>query len=167
MSYEKIADRLNCEGVLSPSAYKKSKGMNYFTLFEKYEQTKWYSATVEKIIKTKYEQVHQNKGKENNHEAIITRDEYNRANVVLKGGRRNINDKYCGRLFCGDCGQPMVRRVNKWKGKETVYYICSTNNKGKGCSRHSIRGDELQNIKLNVGEAQIIVTEKGDSVIIK
>lgn len=53
MSYEKIADKLNCEGVLSPSAYKKSKGMNYCTPFEKYEQTKWYPATVEKIIKNK------------------------------------------------------------------------------------------------------------------
>lgn len=137
MSYEKIADRLNCEGVLSPSAYKKSKGINYFTPFENYEQTKWYSASVEKIIKNKMYtgtleqgkrkiQSYRSKNlmevpreewsvKENNHEAIMTRDEYNRANVVLKGGRRNINDKYCGRLFCGDCGQPMVRRVNKWK----------------------------------------------------
>ena len=50
MSYEKIADKLNCERILSPNAYKKLKGMNYFTPFEKYEQTKWYLATVEKII---------------------------------------------------------------------------------------------------------------------
>ena len=37
----------------------------------------------------------------------------------------------------------------------------------KRCSRHSIKEDELQNIKLNDGGVQIIVTEKGDSVIIE
>lgn len=31
----------------------------------------------------------------------------------------------------------MVRRVNHYKGTEKVYYICSTKNRGEGCSRHS------------------------------
>lgn len=167
----------------------KIQGMHYCTPFEKYEQTKWYPATVEKIIKNKIytgtleqgkrkSQSYRSKNlmevpreewsvKENNHEAIITRDEYNRANVVLKGGRRNINDKYCGRLFCGDCGQPMVRRVNKWKGKETVYYICSTNNKGKSCSRHSIKESELRNMEISDLKIQDIITEKGETVILR
>lgn len=53
MGYKKIADELNEKGILSPSAYKTTKGSAYCTPFQKYEQTKWYPATVEKIIKNR------------------------------------------------------------------------------------------------------------------
>lgn len=61
----------------------------------------------------------------------------------------------------------MARLVNKWKGKETVYYICSTNNKGKGCSRHSIKESELSNMEISDLKIQDIITEKGKTVILR
>lgn len=189
MSYQKIADQLNEQGILSPYAYKKYKGISYHTPFQKYEQSKWYPAAVEKIIKNRIYTGVLEQGKrrrmsyrserletvpmeewsikENSHEAIVIEDEYNRANVILKGGRKNNGDLFGGRLFCGEYGQPMVRRVSKWKEKKTVYYICSTNNKGKVCSRHSIKESELQDIISNKIGIQKIITDKGESIILK
>ena len=37
----------------------------------------------------------------------------------------------------------MIRRVNRYKGKQKIYYICSTKNRGEGCTRHSILEDTL------------------------
>ena len=54
-----------------------------------------------------------------------------------------------GLLYCGDCHEQMIRRVNRYKGKTKVYYICSTKNRGEGCSRHSI---EEETLKAVVGE---------------
>ena len=43
----------------------------------------------------------------------------------------------------------MVRRQNKYKHSSYVYYICSTYNKGKGCTRHSIEESTLKEIVLD------------------
>lgn len=37
----------------------------------------------------------------------------------------------------------------RYKGKETVYYICSTKNRGDGCSRHSIEEEVLKELVEN------------------
>ncbi len=37
----------------------------------------------------------------------------------------------------------MIQRKVRYKKIETIQYICSTYNKGKGCSRHSIKDDSL------------------------
>lgn len=55
---------------------------------------------------------------------------------------------FSGMIFCGECGRSMVRRNYKYKGKESVYYICSTYNKGNGCSRHSIKEKDIEEITL-------------------
>lgn len=53
-----------------------------------------------------------------------------------------------GFLFCGDCKTPMIRKVNKYKGKKKAFYICQTKNKGGACTRHSIQEDVLKQIVL-------------------
>lgn len=55
---------------------------------------------------------------------------------------------FAGFLFCGNCGTPMIRRVNKYKGKEKAFYICQTKNKGGVCTRHSISEEVLKEIVL-------------------
>lgn len=54
---------------------------------------------------------------------------------------------FSGLLYCGDCGSAMYRRVSAWKDKRTIYYICSNYNNrslgSEGCTRHSIREDDL------------------------
>lgn len=43
---------------------------------------------------------------------------------------------------------PMIRRVNRYKGKEKAFYICQTKNKGGDCTRHSIPEEVLKKIVL-------------------
>ena len=40
----------------------------------------------------------------------------------------------------------MIRRTNRYKDTQKVYYICSTKNRGDGCSRHSIPEERLKEI---------------------
>ena len=42
----------------------------------------------------------------------------------------------------------MIRRVNRYKGKEKAFYICQTKNKGGDCTRHSIPEEVLKKIVL-------------------
>ena len=56
---------------------------------------------------------------------------------------------FAGLLFCGDCREQMVRRVTRYNGKQKVFYICSTKNRGEGCSRHSIEESVLKMLVEN------------------
>ena len=38
----------------------------------------------------------------------------------------------------------MIRRINRYKDTRRVYYICSTKNRGEGCTRHSIEEEQLK-----------------------
>ena len=51
----------------------------------------------------------------------------------------------------------MIRRVNRYKGKAKVYFICPTRNRGKGCTRHSILEDELKTVVFQVLQAHVSV----------
>lgn len=42
----------------------------------------------------------------------------------------------------------MVKRINKYKGRQKVFYICQTKNQSRGCTRHSIPEEMLKNIVL-------------------
>ena len=88
---------------------------------------------------------------ENTHEPIISADDFSIVQNLLKADGRISPEKkeispFMGLLFCGDCREQMVRRVNRYKGTEKVYYICSTKNRGEGCSRHSIEETVLKEL---------------------
>lgn len=51
----------------------------------------------------------------------------------------------------------MARRVSRYKGKERLSFICSAQNKGKGCSRHKISEEELREAVLACLRMQIAV----------
>lgn len=83
------------------------------------------------------------------HEAIVTKEEYAMVQKLLRvpvraGKNTGRAHLFAGLLFCADCKKPLIRRINRYKGKEKVFYICSTKNKGLGCSRHSIEEHVLQ-----------------------
>ena len=84
-------------------------------------------------------------------EAIISVDDFAVVQHLMKADGRRSPDSgtpspFMGLLFCGDCGQQMVRRVIRYKDTAKVYYICSTKNRGEGCSRHSIEESTLKEI---------------------
>lgn len=168
-----IADRLNDLGILSPKEYKKSQGIKFKGGYKSRGKSMWCSSSVKRILTNEVYLGNLVQGKtqkinykvkkivekpenewvrvENTHEPIITRDEFIVVQGLLKTDGRTSpemteTNMFTGILFCGDCDEQMVRRVNKYKGKETVYFICSTKNRGEGCSRHSIKETELKEL---------------------
>ncbi len=173
MSNQAIAQRLNDLGILSPMEYKKTLGVNYTTGFRANITAKWSSVAVKRIltneiytgvmVQGKQEKVNYKVKKtvakpkeewvrvEGTHEAIISCEDFEIVQNLLKVGVKPktgsvYSHLFSGLLFCGDCKEPMNRRVNRYKDRERVYYICSTRNRGQGCTRHSILEEELKKI---------------------
>ena len=165
-----IADKLNSLGILSPKEYKKSLGMKYNGGFSGAGTALWRGVAVKRILMNEVYLGHLIQGKtqkvnckvkknverpreewvrvENTHEAIISADDFEIVqNLLRSDGRVSPDMKSVGLfaclLFCGDCKEQMIRRVNRYRDRTKVYYICSTKNRGEGCSRHSIEEDRL------------------------
>lgn len=165
-----IADKLNSLGILSPKEYKKSLGMKYNGGFSGAGTALWSSVAVKRILMNEVYLGHLIQGKtqkvnykvkknverpkeewvrvENTHEAIISTDDFEIVQNLLQSDGRVSPDMngvglFAGLLFCGDCKEQMIRRVNRYRDRTKVYYICSTKNRGEGCSRHSIEEDRL------------------------
>ncbi len=173
MAVSAIAEKLNGLGVLSPKEYKKSSGSNYRGGFSGAVKAMWSSATVKRLLTNEMYLGHMIQGKtekinyklkksvekpkeewvkvENTHEAIISENNFQIVQNLLKADCRvspitQKNNPFAGVLFCGDCGEQMIRRVNRYKHTQRVYYICSTKNRGEGCTRHSIEEGKLKEL---------------------
>ena len=173
MAVAAIAEQLNGLGILSPKEYKKSLGLKYNSGFSGAGRSLWGSASVKRILTDETYLGHLLQGKtqkvnykvkksvekpkeewvrvENTHEPLVPEDDFQIVQNLLKSDSRlgpgmEKAGLFAGLLFCGDCKEQMVRRVNRYKGKEKVYYICSTKNRGEGCSRHSIKEEVLKEL---------------------
>lgn len=171
MAVSAIAEKLNGLGILSPKEYKKSIGSNYKGGFSGAVKSMWSSSTVKRILTNEMYLGHLVQGKtekinyklkksvekpkedwvkvEDAHEPIISQDNFLIVQNLLKVDSRvspvtEKNSLFTGLLFCGDCGEQMIRRVNRYKDTQKVYYICSTKNRGEGCTRHSIEEEKLK-----------------------
>ena len=172
MAVSAIAEKLNGLGVLSPKEYKKSTG-NYKGGFSGAVKSEWSSSTIKRILTNETYLGHMVQGKkekinyklkksvdkpreewikvENTHEAVISEDQFQIVQNLLKVDGRvspvtEKNSLFTGILFCGDCGEQMIKRTNRYKDTCKVHYICSTKNRGDGCSRHSIEEEQLKEI---------------------
>lgn len=170
-----IAELLDDLGILSPMEYKKMKGEKFQTGFMTRVKTKWSAVAVKRIltnenytgtlVQGKEEKVNYKVKKsvmkpeeewtkvQEAHEAIISMEDFEIVQDLLKidtraGAGEKKSHIYAGILFCGDCMEPMIRRVNRYKGKETVSFICSTKNKSGECSRHTISESDLNHLVL-------------------
>lgn len=184
MSTQAIAQRLNDLGVLSPMEYKKSLGQKFSTGFKTNLTAKWSAVAVKRIltneiytgvmIQGKNEKVNYKVKKtvekpkdewicvEGTHEAIISYEDFETVQNLLKVDTRAKKGTTCshlfsGLLFCGDCKEPMIRRLNRYKDISKVYFICSTRNRGQGCSRHSILEEELRAVVLQTLQTYVSV----------
>lgn len=172
-----IAKKLNALGILSPKDYKKSVGINYKGGFSGASISQWSCSTVKRILTNEMYLGHLVQGKtekinyklkksvekpredwikvEHTHEAILSEDTFRVVQNLLKTDGRvsptsGKNGFFTGLLFCGDCGEQMIRRVNRYQKTQKIYYICSTKNRGEGCTRHSIAEEKLKELAAEI-----------------
>lgn len=177
-----IANRLDGLGILSPMEYKKMQGEKYQTGFVTGVKAKWSAVAVKRILSNenyigtlvqgKEEKVNYKVKKsvkkqeeewtkvQDAHEAIVSKEDFEIVQDLLMidtraGGGDEKAHIYAGLLFCGDCMEPMIRRVNRYKGKETVSFICSTKNKSGECTRHTISEETLNHLVLTGLRTQV------------
>lgn len=170
-----IAEELNGRGILSPMEYKKSQGEKFSTGFVTHIKAKWSAVAVKRILTNELYMGMMVQGKKervshkvkrsvekpreewvrvaDTHEAVVSAEDFETVQRLLAVDTRASAGKarchmFTGLLYCGDCGEPMIRRVNRYKGTEKVYFICPTRNKGLGCTRHSIPEEELKRLVL-------------------
>ena len=184
MSQDGIARKLNEQGILSPLEYKRSLGMNYKSGFKVKEKAVWTAIAVRRILtnelyvgtliqgirttpnhKVKTVKVNDKEDwciLENNHEPIVSQKTFNLVQRLLALDTRTSPNKdvvfsLCGLVVCGDCGNPMVRKVTTAKGKKYSYYVCSRNKDRSGCSSHRIKTDDLETAVLRILQNHIRV----------
>ena len=105
---------------------------------------------------------HQNRGEvdqylmQNHHEAIISREEFERANAVLKQrgrekgnghdtGRYQNRYGFSGRIYCGECGGKYKRRLHYKPSGQYAAWTCVTHLEDKkSCSQKYITDAALQ-----------------------
>ena len=192
MSQNRIADKLNSQGVLCPMEYKLSMGVKVQTNFRVHKQAKWSAVSVTRILTNELYTGVLLQGKsstpnykvkkrfdkeqsewiriENAHEAIITAGEFETVQELLGKDTRISPDEealypLAGYVVCGDCGQNMVRKTIPRRGKKYVYYVCSTNKAKKGCSSHSISENKLMDAVLHVIKEQIFTVMRIEGLL--
>ena len=176
MSVGQIADRLNNLGIPSPMEYKIASGVHYETGFKTGETAKWSYNAVRRILTnevyigilaqgkrgTPNYKVHvvQERDEsewirvEDAHEALVTYDDFMSVKNMLGRDARATGadtepNPFSGFLFCGDCGQPMIRKTVPAKNKKYYYFVCSTHRRHEGCTAHNISVAELERIVKN------------------
>lgn len=192
MSMSAIARRLNDKGILSPLEYKKAHGENFTTGFVTGVKSVWSTVAVKRILENeiytgtmiqgkskilsyKIKKVIQKSEEEwvqvkNTHKAIISRAEFEAvASMTFTDCRAGVKEErahiFVGILFCGDCKEPLIRRMNHYKDKKILSFICPTRNKGLECSRHHINETALKTIVIQGIQKQISIFQDRDKII--
>ncbi|WP_195199084.1 recombinase family protein [Faecalispora jeddahensis] len=179
MSKNAIVHTLNSHGILCPSEYKKSKGLNYQNPSAEMKPM-WSFKTVNDILKNRLyigdmvqgrqrvksykihtqEQVPESEWYivENTHEPIIDRAVFEKVQQLRKRDTRTAPRKkklylFSGFLHCADCGKAMSRS----QVKGTVYYFCRTykDQSKTACTKHSIKHNRLEAAVLYAIQQQI------------
>lgn len=182
-SAKRIADELNALGVLSPLAYKISRGLPHPKGgFADRPDAKWSATTVIRILQDeiytgtlvqgrrgtynhKLRNVIEKPAEEwirveNTHEAIIRKRDFDLVQHIMGLDTRTApyGEKvylFSGLLVCGCCGARMTRKTNTMGGKKYIYYHCPTGKK-HGCTHPvMLREDDLIQCVLASVQAHI------------
>ena len=169
-----IVQSLNTRGVPCPSLYKRRQGLRYSNPhLIPGKQPLWCSVTVTNILKNRMYCGDMVQGRcriksykihiqervperewyiaENTHEAIVSREDFQRVQELLKLNIRTPPRQkelclFSGFLRCQDCGRAMSRS----KSGNHVYYYCRTykDRSQKACTKHTLRHDRLEQAVL-------------------
>jgi DNA invertase Pin-like site-specific DNA recombinase len=177
LNADSIADKLNKAGVLTPTDYKQSIGLNCKSHFKVHKTSKWFAGGVLRVLKNAVytgvleqgkttkpnykvrESVDVPKEKwirhENAHEAIIECEIFDTVQRLLKQDTRAVKKgtavyPLSGVIVCGDCGSPMARKTNTKNGKKYPYYVCSRHRADISvCTTHIISFTACEEAVLN------------------
>lgn len=183
LSPAQIADQLNTANVPSPIEYKKAKGSKQRTCFQTKQVALWSAVAIYRILKNEIYTGTLVQGKttspnhkvkktvtkpsnewsrtENAHEPIIAPAQFDLVQRLMQDDTRSpVGTKgvhpFSGKIFCADCGSPMVRRVTRTGGHEYAYFICGGNKNDKNCcSSHSIKESVVYDTVLAVVQGHI------------
>ena len=172
-----IANALGVDGIVNPTYYWRSKGVNRSGSKSTLEPTKWGHTTIKKILtlqeycgdvinfksysksykmKRRIENPEENRAIFLNvHEPIIDRATWEKVQTMQKGTRRKTPtvtqepSVFSGRLKCPECGGNLNFHFNQ-KNHDIKYFSCQNHNSGlRKCSAtHYIRLDFLEQVVL-------------------
>lgn len=164
-SQQRIADRLNGRGELSPMEYKRFCGLQYKSGFHVKPKAKWTAVAIGRILRNEFYVGTLVQGRrttpnhkvkktiqkpseewvrvEDSHPAIVEKGDFLAVGRLLMQDTRVAPKEetvylFSGLAFCGDCRQNMVRNSVCRNGKTYVYYMCGNNRTNKACSSHRI-----------------------------
>ena len=172
-----IANALGADGIVNPTYYWRSKGVNRSGSKSTLEPTKWGHTTIKKILtlqeycgdvinfksysksykmKRRIENPEENRAIFLNvHEPIIDRATWEKVQAMQKGTRRKkptVTQEpsvFSGRLKCPECGGNLNFHFNQ-KNHDIKFFSCQNHNSGlRKCSAtHYIRLDFLEQVVL-------------------
>ena len=176
LNYTQIARKLTDLGAPTPLAHKK-KNHPKFGLPKEFEVKLWSATTVKSILtsdvymgnltQSKYSKVSyksknvrmQDEQKwitvENTHEAIISKEDFNRVQEIIKINSRaqsppKQQNALAGIIKCGRCKRAMAITEERGKGAYRAYY-CTTYHKHKAlCEKNRISVSVIENTVLEV-----------------
>ncbi len=168
MSKGGIARELNERGILSPSAYKRSKGLRFSCPQMEKSKGLWSPRAVTWILKNQVYTGAMVQGRQtvisykvhekvavpeedwtivlDRHEPIIPEALFQRAGQIQKAAARTPPGKsrrhlLSGLIYCADCGRAMTRQETRG----IVYYYCRTyrEQSREACTKHTVREDAV------------------------
>lgn len=109
---------------------------------------------------------------ENTHEAIVSKDIFDKAQSLFNKNIRTAPQKkevdlFSGFVRCADCHRAMNKKTNVHSYATYHYYRCSTARKMKksACGNHTIRIDKLEDVVLTVIQNMVDVAIEMDDIL--
>lgn len=177
----KIAKELSAQNILTPLAYKKSKGCNIVLPHNQINPTVWGARTVKRILTnetylgylvqgTRQTVSYKNKRivmkdksqwikVKNAHEPIVTQEEYDAVQSIMerkyKSRSENVNQNiFSGKIVCGNCGAAMT--LNRSNAGKIEYYLCHIAYIDRAvCRPKRTRADKLERVVLDTLNTQL------------
>jgi DNA invertase Pin-like site-specific DNA recombinase len=105
--------------------------------------------------------------------AILDHETFEEVQTILttknnpRGRKRNVEDYLLtGKLFCGNCGKPMVGICGTSKtGERHYYYLCQGKHNKSGCDKKNERKEKVEKAVINAVKSIIMDDETIDWLI--
>ena len=170
-----IADQLEKDKILTPTAYKNKQGVKT-PHTEPDNPYRWHESTIVNILerkeyigatvnfKTYTNSIWDKKQRENpeenrvifynTHPAIIEQEVFDKVQEIRQQRHRRTatgkSSPFSGLVFCADCKQKLYYSTTKYFEKRQDFFICSTHRANKDkCSGHYIRAVVLEDLVWN------------------